>query len=254
MSPPVPAWAGSTGLVLVSTGAGPRQGGRIRKWMARVQQGWQRAQRPLPGGPLPTPAGAVLSSKAAKSPSQERTGWRPSAEREADRGHPVSWPETPLSWHSRHKPLGHLQPCLQTTWLRQADLIPPTREDHRARKTQEQTSNRHPTDLELRTLRLLPDQLESSSLPILNSRGSSVSFINWRPASGTLSLNKDLLGPFSHLGPCGGGLGGGPVERQTFCKAVVRGHFRWLQVGPMEPEGVQSLKTEAILGFQVAQW
>lgn len=59
-------------------------------------------------------------------------------EREADRGHPVSWPETPLSWHSRHKPLGHLQPCLQTTRLRQADLIPPTREDRRARKTQEQ--------------------------------------------------------------------------------------------------------------------
>lgn len=27
-------------------------------------------------------------------------------ERGADRGHLVSWPETPLSWHSRRKPLG----------------------------------------------------------------------------------------------------------------------------------------------------
>lgn len=73
---------------------------------ALVEQGWQRAQRPLPGGPLPTPAQAVLSPKAAKSPSQERTGWRPSAGEGADRGHLVSWPETPLSWHSRCKPLG----------------------------------------------------------------------------------------------------------------------------------------------------
>ena len=166
MSPPVPAWAGSTGLVLVSTGAGPRQGGRIRKWMARVQQGWQRAQRPLPGGPLPTPAGAVLSSKAAKSPSQERTGWRPSAEREADRGHPVSWPETPLAWHSRHKPLGHLQPCLQTTWLRQADLIPPTREDCRARKTQEQmVSKQHFKNVQQASYRLRLEDTETSAGP-----------------------------------------------------------------------------------------
>ena len=31
MSPPVPAWAGNPGLVLLSTGAGPQQGGRARK-------------------------------------------------------------------------------------------------------------------------------------------------------------------------------------------------------------------------------
>ena len=44
--------------------------------MAPVQLGWQRAQRPLPGGRA-KPARAVLSSEAAKSPSQEGKGWAP---------------------------------------------------------------------------------------------------------------------------------------------------------------------------------
>ena len=115
------------------------------------------------------------------------------------------------------------------------------------------TSNRRPSDVELRTPRLRLDQLGRTLPPHSQQQRRLRFFINWRPASGTLSLNKDLQ-PFQSSWPLWRRLGGGLVKRQTFCKAAVRGHFRWLQAGPMEPEGAHSLKTEAILGFQVAQW
>ena len=72
MSPPGPTWAGSAGLVLVSTGADPQQGGRTRKWMAPVQLGWQRAQRPLPGGRLPSLPG--LFSRPRQPRAHHRRG------------------------------------------------------------------------------------------------------------------------------------------------------------------------------------
>ena len=142
-------------------------------------------------------------------------------ERGADRGRLVSWPVTPLSRYARRKPLWHPQPGLQTMWLRQADLIPPTREDLRARKTQEQmVIEQQFKDVQQASYRLRAENMETSAwtswkrfLPPHSQGQRRLSFFYKREICFRhVSLNKDLLGPFSHLGPCGGLRGGGLLK------------------------------------------
>lgn len=161
--------------------------------------------------------------RGSQEPITGGEGLGPSGEgqRGADRGRLVSWPVTPLSRYSRSKSLGHPQPCLQTTWLRQAELIPPTREDLRARKTQEQmVSEQQFKDVQQASYRLRAENMETFSwtgwkrfLPPHSQGQRRLCFFYKREICfRRVSLNKDLLGPFSHLGPCGGLLGGGLLK------------------------------------------
>lgn len=83
------------------------------------------------------------------------------------------------------------------SWLRHADLIPSTREKLSAREMSRLESS------SLRTSSgLLPGPSRNgSSARIPRSRGFA-SLLNWRSASGILSLNKDVVGTYSGEVPC----------------------------------------------------
>lgn len=83
------------------------------------------------------------------------------------------------------------------SWLRHADLIPSTREKLWAREMSRLESS------SLRTSSgLLPGPSRNgSSARIPRSRGFA-SLLNWRSASGILSLNKDVVGTYSGEVPC----------------------------------------------------